>query len=947
MIARAPGKLNQAVIKYSRLSSTIVAVKGTNIPIDHVNDINVKFCHRHGHDRDLSGYYGFVQAEKGFTVGTNIPASKYRTNFTLATFMPYSLGDFYGTILQRDAEIEFAVNETNSNPNILPNTYIKVIRINSFDPENSANYDYIDSGGYAVGAALRAYENGANAAIGELYSKTTRMNFGAGYGHYVARLLKSFNVKRVALVSGYDALSVAGRSDVRGALKQANIQILTDIFLPADVVQRKDFNGTYQTIKSVDASAMGLISPKIVWYTWNPPMPDDNDLVGAFGPNAINLYQGIMNCAQDSIDLTASNIQSFNDTWNRLGSYNPRFAQISSVSFQYNTGAYDCAKTMFLGLHQFMERNPSFTPEMLANRSLNKYLKPSVFADTGYSGFTYKTIKLNENGDLNMWGAIVQVLKKINIARTLNDRPQLYFAGNYALATYMINDRTTAFGLTDGDGITYTPFELQPPIFFGGSNTPPPDGPVDTILTIAWSSAYGVIHVILSLIGMISAIILLILVQANSKLRPIRAISPLFTSVFAIGSFIVFLSFFFFMGPPSTFTCNMRMWLQVVGAGLTYGPLIVKNARVYVLFSFKNADKRLQKDDVLMVFLSLIVATGVIILALWTTSVDPNGYHLASDESFRTNTCIVIPDKDTGTVTNLVYAILAYIIALLLATGYLSYVTSSVYDSFSESAFLSSAMLLGILALAITAATSMGSMEPSAISLLARNVVIFIVAIANEVFLFLPKWMEVLESWKKDKKKGHGTQSTMTTATSSAGHITVTTSINSASSASDVSGAPSSVKGKREAVKSIPHMNLGAACISFRHTIANAFTIPIWTEWRKTGITIYSHAHCEKNWIVFDFDGNSISRQMSESDTIQQLDQRENFVKLVIGQNSKSSSTAFQCILEFETAELVKTFVDQWNSFRTSPPPAPIIRGSTGFLAVGGGGGSTGYLAPH
>ncbi|KAJ3320539.1 hypothetical protein HDU76_000273 [Blyttiomyces sp. JEL0837] len=871
------------------------------------------------------------------------------------------MGDFYWDLALNDAEIEVAVNETNANPNILPNTFIKIIRVNSFDPQYSAHYDYINGGGYAIGAALRAYESGANAVIGELYSKTTRysaqifsdlqipycgpaqaspelsnknkyeyffrMNHGAGYGRYVARLLTAFNVKRVALVTGYDGLSVAGRIDVRGALQEANIQILTDIYLPADIVQRKDYNETYRTLKSVDASNFGLINPRIVWYTWNPPVPENGDLIGQFGKEAIDLYQGILNCAQDSIDLTASNIQAFNTTWNRLGTDNPRFPTIGAASFQYSMGAYDCAKTMFLGLHQFMEKNPSYTPEMLVNRSLNKYLKPSVFADTGYAGFTYKTIQLNQNGDLNM--------------------PQLYFSANYGMATYIINDRTTAFGMTDGNGDTYTPFELQPPIFFGGGHSPPPDGPVDTTLTMTWSSAFGVIHIILSLIGMASAIVLLVLVQANSKLRPIRAISPLFTSIFAIGSFTVFLSFFFFMGPPSTFTCNMRMWLQVIGAGLTYGPLIVKNARVYVLFSFKNADKRLQKDDVLMVFLSLIVLIGVIILALWTKSFDPNGYHLASDGSFRTNSCLVFPDKDTGAVTNLVYAILAYIAALLLATGYLSYVTSSVYDSFSESAFLSSAMLLGILALAITAATSMGSMEPSTSLLLARNVVVFIVAIANEAFLFLPKWMEVLDTWAKEKKKAHGSLSQNSVnslnSVNSASHLAATSSYNPASSNSEISAGPS-LKVKKEALKSIPHMNLGAACISFRHAIGNAFTTPIWSDWRKTGITIYSHAHCKKNWIVFDFEGNSISKEMNESDVVKQLG-GGNFVKLVIGKNPKSSS-AFRCILEFETAELVKTFVDQWQSFRVSPPPAPVMRGSTGFLAVGGGGGSTGYLAP-
>ncbi|KAJ3316695.1 hypothetical protein HDU76_001607 [Blyttiomyces sp. JEL0837] len=63
------------------------------------------------------------------------------------------------------------------------------------------------------------------------------------------------------------------------------------------------------------------------------------------------------------------------------------------------SGPYDCIKLMMLGIHQFMASNQQFTPEMLANGSLNHLLTPDKFANTGYNGVQYQPIELDNNGD--------------------------------------------------------------------------------------------------------------------------------------------------------------------------------------------------------------------------------------------------------------------------------------------------------------------------------------------------------------------------------------------------------------------------------------------------------------------------------------------------------------------------------------------------------------------
>ncbi|KAJ3316982.1 hypothetical protein HDU76_001428 [Blyttiomyces sp. JEL0837] len=107
---------------------------------------------------------------------------------------------------------------------------------------------------------------------------------------------------------------------------------------------------------------------------------------------------------QDTPDINNAPTQKFIQTWTSLMQGNPEYPDIESMLGSYGSysGGYDCVKLILLGLHQFLEQNPRYTPEMLANGSLNEYLLPAVFADTGYRGITYDPIKLDKAGDLEL-----------------------------------------------------------------------------------------------------------------------------------------------------------------------------------------------------------------------------------------------------------------------------------------------------------------------------------------------------------------------------------------------------------------------------------------------------------------------------------------------------------------------------------------------------------------
>ncbi|KAJ3329118.1 hypothetical protein HDU76_008583 [Blyttiomyces sp. JEL0837] len=89
-----------------------------------------------------------------FAGATLIPESKYRTNITIASYLIYAVGDYYGTVMMQDAAIELAIKEINEDPNILPNAFVNMARFNAFNPDQTEIYPFIDSGGYAIKAAI-------------------------------------------------------------------------------------------------------------------------------------------------------------------------------------------------------------------------------------------------------------------------------------------------------------------------------------------------------------------------------------------------------------------------------------------------------------------------------------------------------------------------------------------------------------------------------------------------------------------------------------------------------------------------------------------------------------------------------------------------------------------------------------------------------------------------
>ncbi|KAJ3327781.1 hypothetical protein HDU76_011140 [Blyttiomyces sp. JEL0837] len=122
------------------------------------------------------------------------------------------------------------------------------------------------------------------------------------------------------------------------------LQILTTISVTAEMFQKHDYSEAFSILQSVDARYIALlgspdfttdfyvlannyslISPRIVWFGLNTPIPETTSLTEAYGPDAVNLMQGFVYPNPDFPDSTSPSVQKITETWSLLSEIDPRY----------------------------------------------------------------------------------------------------------------------------------------------------------------------------------------------------------------------------------------------------------------------------------------------------------------------------------------------------------------------------------------------------------------------------------------------------------------------------------------------------------------------------------------------------------------------------------------------------------------------------------------------
>jgi len=224
--------------------------------------------------------------------------------------------------------------------------------------------------------------------------------------------------------------------------------------------------------------------------------------------------------------------------------------------------------------------------------------------------------------------------------------------------------------------------------------------------------------------------------------------SPVFLSLTLLGLALCYSSLFGWMDKPTKFKCQWRIWPSTVGFFIAYGAVLVKTWRLWRLFSIspKLRTKRITNEK-LLGFMSILIALQLLLLALWT-GIDPLKPVSLLDSSGTAYylTC--------GASNNAWIAVsLAYMGAVVVASGFFTFVTRKLPDSFKEAYYIN---LISYNTLFIGVVTIVLCVVLRKLSILGEFLVISLgIIFMTSIFwvlLFVPKLYVVVLRPEKDKK---------------------------------------------------------------------------------------------------------------------------------------------------------------------------------------------------
>ncbi|KAI9340277.1 periplasmic binding protein-like I [Obelidium mucronatum] len=536
-----------------------------------------------------------------------------------------------------DVCARIAVDAINANNEVLPDTTINIKRFNNFRSMKG------DNGGYAMQIAMDIQNNHPDVVAvftsdlqatttvmqSQIYSRfqlptisasqvSSKFNNKNDYPYYLSMLsnsgwfeascllLNSWGVKRIAVI--WQSSFLSDPQAMFDTLTKCNLSIVTSFRVSLAEVTMENAQRIGQEIEYYDAryvlifaeSTMSgffyftlgqmklAVGPGYVWLGVCMPMSPGP----LYNMSLINHFMFVFGSELDMPVYYGELLQSILDAINVFTEpYNSTFS-INDGKFTGNCAqAFDAIGLLASGIDAVSN---STSPETVARRSAQRLLNFTAFMNTGYRGLVQDPIRLFPSGDMAVPYLGLQIDET-----------------GYVMP----------FAVTDAQWKTIIAIPgLPPPIFAGGTSMPPPDGRVYADAILDLTSTTGQVTRVLQFIGWLVCSCDMILVVMNRSNIIVRSSSVSFTALILVGAAIGYGGSSFIYGKPTPSSCLGSMWLPSLSFSIVASALIVKNARVAVIYAAKT---RLPKI-ILTNWLSLLVfgcfmGVEMILLAFWSS----------------------------------------------------------------------------------------------------------------------------------------------------------------------------------------------------------------------------------------------------------------------------------------------------------------------------------------
>ncbi|KAI9337540.1 periplasmic binding protein-like I [Obelidium mucronatum] len=621
-----------------------------------------------------------------------------------------------------------AVDEINANPDILPNTTIKIKRFFDYleDYQRGSSYD---SGGLAMNTALDIYENHTDvvSVFGGLYTSTIvqsaavysalkipyctatapatqlsnannypyffQTSPGSSIGDAVATILTHWKVSRAAVISVapliYDSTgckSIVDSLPPRGIEITTIIQNMNHEYAEYIIRQLQQADAKYIILcgSSLEISSLYLtlavqyakfVGPDYVWIVTNYPS-------NAYGADFAPFFEGVVGLTRSTWStklLDEKNKALSQAISDSLKSYD-RLPNNPVEMIMQKTNArrsYDCIGLLATAIDQAL-RETETTPT--GEVRLPKYLPRASFQNTGYSGVVADPVVLRSSGNL------------------------VAPSGFYSLTVDPSSGSMTYFviGHTDVNRTRFIPNPDTSMIFNGGGTLPPPDSSRLEYDFIDPNSIAGTFVYVSTAIGAIVSTASFLIIVCNQSNSKVRAGSALFSSLSSFGSTLGILSNLGFIGEPNEKKHKQLLWMQYIAFATVAGSLLAKNSRVCIIFlQGMKAKKKYLADKFWILAFACVVLLQAILVALYTTIPKYNfsKYQIPSTLTVQIR-CDIIDTSHTF------YPLFLYQLILIGGLAFIGYLSREVRASHSENMIISLFVWASITAFVFTSSIS-------------------------------------------------------------------------------------------------------------------------------------------------------------------------------------------------------------------------------------------------
>ncbi|KAJ3048680.1 hypothetical protein HK097_010310 [Rhizophlyctis rosea] len=360
-----------------------------------------------------------------------------------------------------------------------------------------------------------------------MFMRTTATNSGSGR-LYVKYFIEKFGWKKFALAYSRDTFGASLVDGMQAAINEAGGTIAKQVFFTVSnnvsacdaVEQLKSTDARIFLCAALESDCMyligcahraGLVNPDNVWISGRELPLESDMLKPPYGPEFMSNFSNVFHLKRINGLPESPEYQTFLQKWDQMGR-NPQIYNGTDQPMQsYSTAVYHCLRLFVRGFKTQLDeavrtgplRGRALEDAFLAG-TLVPRLNLTMFNDTMTMG-PKGPLTIDENGD----------------GYDLVEVDSIY------------QGKASAIGFIDYSGKTSLTGTAK---FFDGSAIIPPDRPPSEDVGLTWKDAGSIALAIITLLLVCITIVFVVFIVLNKNERIIKASSPLFLVVMAIGN---------------------------------------------------------------------------------------------------------------------------------------------------------------------------------------------------------------------------------------------------------------------------------------------------------------------------------------------------------------------------------------------------------------------------